>query len=37
LECLQEELAELTNAHDASELVKACEDLSKVKYRLLNA
>ena len=37
LECLQEELAKLTNAHDASELVKACEDLSKVKYRLLNA
>lgn len=37
LECLQEKLAELTSVDDAAEFVKACEHLSKVKYRLLNA
>lgn len=37
LECLQEDLAELTSATDAEEFVKACEHLSKIKYRLINA
>lgn len=37
LECLQEDLAELTSMNDAAEFVKACENLSKIKYRLLNA
>ncbi len=37
MECLQEKLAELTSVDDAAEFVKACEHLSKVKYRLLNA
>lgn len=37
MECLQEDLAELTSMNDAAEFVKACENLSKIKYRLLNA
>lgn len=37
LECLQDDLASITNQEDAAEFVKACEHLSKVKYRLLHA
>ena len=37
LECLQEDLAKITSVDDAEEFVKACEHLSKVKHRLINA
>lgn len=37
LECLQEDLAALTNETDAADFVKACEELNKIKYRLINA
>ena len=37
MECLQEDLAKITSVDDAEEFVKACEHLSKVKHRLINA
>ncbi len=37
LECLKEDLAELTNSSDAAYFVMACEELNKIKYRLINA
>lgn len=37
LDCLEADLAALTNTHDAREFVEACEHMSKIKHRLINA
>jgi len=37
LDCLQEELAELTSKSDAQALVDAVMELHKIKYRLIHA
>jgi hypothetical protein len=37
LDCLESDLAALTNTHDAREFVDACEHLSRIKHRLINA
>lgn len=37
LDCLQEELASMTNTNDAAALVRAIQDLHKIKYRLIHA
>lgn len=37
MDCLEADLAALTNTHDAREFVEACEHMSKIKHRLINA
>ncbi len=37
MDCLEDDLAALTNRQDAGEFVDACEHLSRIKHRLINA
>ena len=37
MDCLQDELAELTGKSSAKELVDAVASLHKIKYRLIHA